>query len=125
MNAKEDRMDVFSATSKQVVQPTVDASVESRKVTQSVASNAITQENQTSKDDTKQQLKETVNNLNEQMKSLDTNVTFGFNDKIDSMYVSVIEKDTGKVIRKIPSEEAMKLSEKMKEIVGMIFDKKG
>jgi len=118
-------MDVFSATSKQVVQPTVDASVESRKVTQSVASNAITQENQTSKDDTKQQLKETVNNLNEQMKSLDTNVTFGFNDKIDSMYVSVIEKDTGKVIRKIPSEEAMKLSEKMKEIVGMIFDKKG
>ncbi len=36
-----------------------------------------------------------------------------------------MERSTGKLIRKIPSDEAMRLSEKMKEIVGMIFDKKG
>ncbi|NCD12804.1 MAG: flagellar biosynthesis protein FlaG, partial [Epsilonproteobacteria bacterium] len=31
----------------------------------------------------------------------------------------------GKTIRKIPTEEAMDLSAKMREIVGIIFDKKG
>ena len=49
----------------------------------------------------------------------------GFNDKIDAMFVNVMERSTGKMIRKIPTEEAMSLAEKMKEIVGMIFDKKG
>jgi flagellar protein FlaG len=29
------------------------------------------------------------------------------------------------MIRKIPTEEAMALSEKMREIIGTIFDKKG
>ena len=53
------------------------------------------------------------------------NITFGYNDKINQMFINVIEKSTGKVIRKFPTEEAMSLSAKMKEIVGIIFDKKG
>ncbi len=118
-------MDIFSATNKQVAQPVIDTTANARRSVEQVASSAKTQENQIPKNDIKQQLNKTVSNLNEQMKSLDTNITFGFNDKIDTMFVSVIEKSTGKVIRKIPTEEAMKLSEKMKEIVGMIFDKKG
>ncbi|MDY0264458.1 MAG: flagellar protein FlaG, partial [Sulfurospirillum cavolei] len=73
----------------------------------------------------KASLEKTVKELNEQMDMLDTNLKFGFNDKIDIMYVNVMEKSTGKLIRKFPTEEAMNLSAKMKEIVGMIFDKKG
>lgn len=75
--------------------------------------------------DVKASLEKTVKELNEQMDMLDTNLKFGFNDKIDIMYVNVMEKSTGKLIRKFPTEEAMNLSAKMKEIVGMIFDKKG
>ena len=41
------------------------------------------------------------------------------------MFVDVVERSTGKAIRKIPTEEAMLLSEKMQEIIGTIFDKKG
>jgi flagellar protein FlaG len=41
------------------------------------------------------------------------------------MYVSVMEKMSGKVIRKIPTEVAMKLTETMQEFVGTIFDEKG
>ncbi|NLN00116.1 MAG: flagellar biosynthesis protein FlaG, partial [Campylobacteraceae bacterium] len=70
-------------------------------------------------------LNETVKELNEQMEHLETNIAFGFNDKISSMYVSVSEKSSGKLIRKIPTEEAMKLSEHFQEIIGVIFDKKG
>ena len=72
----------------------------------------------------KKQLTDVTSQLNKEMTSLNFNVKFGFNDKIDQMYVSVMEKDTNKVIRKIPSDDAMKLMDKMREIVGMIFDKK-
>ncbi len=75
-------------------------------------------------DNLKKQLTDVTSQLNKEMSSLNFNVKFGFNDKIDQMYVSVMEKDTNKVIRKIPSDDAMKLMDKMREIVGMIFDKK-
>ncbi|EAJ8779746.1 flagellar biosynthesis protein FlaG [Campylobacter upsaliensis] len=70
-----------------------------------------------------EQLKEVAQKLNDQAESLNTNVRFGYNDKINSMYLSVTEKSTGKEIRQIPSEEAMRLAEHFKEVVGMIFDK--
>jgi flagellar protein FlaG len=37
----------------------------------------------------------------------------------------VTDKLTGKVIRKLPTEEAMKIKESMKDLVGVLFDKKG
>ena len=122
-------MDIFSVANKQVAQttqPAVDASINTRRSVEKVNQSADTNQKQSlNQQDIKQKLDTTVKSLNEQMKSLDTNVTFGFNDKIDVMFVNVMERSTGKIIRKIPTEEAMKLSEKMKEIVGMIFDKKG
>lgn len=62
--------------------------------------------------------------LNKEMNPLNINVKFGFNDKIDEMYVSVYEKDSNKLLRKIPSDEAISLMSKMREIIGIIFDKK-
>ncbi len=123
-------MDVFSTTSKQVAQqqstPTVDtAKVQTRAVEQSHESAKTQKDQMLDKEEIKKSLDNTVKNLNKQMEELDTNVKFGFNDKIDTLFVDVMERSTGKIIRKIPSEEAMKLSERMKEIVGMIFDKKG
>lgn len=122
-NIKEDLMDIFSATSRQVetaTTPKAQAPAPIRQVEQSAESAKATKEANVS-----EELKNTVKELNGQMEELGTNVTFGFNDKIDTMFVSVMERSTGKMIRKIPTEEAMTLAERMKEIVGMIFDKKG
>ncbi|TKX32122.1 FlaG family protein [Campylobacter estrildidarum] len=69
------------------------------------------------------QLADIAKKLNEQMDSLDTNIRFGYSDKLDSLYISVTEKSTGREIRKIPSEEAMRLREYFKDVIGMIFDK--
>lgn len=74
--------------------------------------------------ETQKQLDDAIKSLNLKAEALQTNIQFGFNDKIESMFVDVTEKDSGKLIRKIPSEEAIKLAEKMKEVVGMIFDEK-
>ncbi|TKX28620.1 flagellar biosynthesis protein FlaG [Campylobacter sp. MIT 12-8780] len=70
-------------------------------------------------------LNQIAQNLNEQMKSLDTNIRFAYSDKIEGLYISVTEKDTGRVIRQIPSEEAMKMAEHFKNAIGLIFDKEG
>jgi flagellar protein FlaG len=37
----------------------------------------------------------------------------------------VIDKKNNKVIREFPPREALKLMEKMRELVGMLFDRKG
>ncbi len=73
----------------------------------------------------KKQLQEITNKLNKEMDPLKTSIRFGFDDKIDELYVSVIDTSNNQVIRKIPSEEAIRLAAKMRELVGMIFDKKG
>ena len=72
----------------------------------------------------KQELMQLTEDLNKEMNPLNINVKFGFNDKIDEMYVSVYEKDSNKLLRKIPSDEAISLMSKMREIIGIIFDKK-
>lgn len=118
-------MDIFSTTSKQVetaTTPTVSTVAQTRPVEES---NKIETQNQGTSDETAKTLSQTVKELNAQMELLDTNISFGFNDEINLMYVNVMEKSSGETIRKIPTEEAMQLSAKMKEIVGMIFDKKG
>jgi flagellar protein FlaG len=127
-NIKEDTMDIFSTTSKQIETTTAPKVQQQAPVRQVEQSNETTKSVKDNQQDTKsisEQLDYTVKELNKQMESLETNVTFGFNDKIDTMFVNVMERSTGKMIRKIPTEEAMSLAEKMKEIVGMIFDKKG
>ena len=70
-----------------------------------------------------EKLADITKKLNEQMDSLDTNVRFGYSDQIGSMYISVTEKSTGREIRQIPSEEAMRLAEYFRDVIGMIFDK--
>jgi flagellar protein FlaG len=120
-------MDIFSATSKQVETATAPKVANTTQTRQVEQTNSTVNTMRDPQDKTKvaENLKSTVKELNDQMDKLDTNVKFGFNDEISLMYVNVMEKSTGKTIRKIPTEEVMDLSAKMKEIVGMIFDKKG
>ena len=122
-------MDIFSSTSKQVESavsaPKAHAPMPTREVEISHEIAKSAKDNNQDKQEISEQLTKTVETLNKQMDSLGTNVQFGFNDKIKVMFVDVVERSTGKAIRKIPTEEAMLLSEKMQEIIGTIFDKKG
>jgi len=70
-------------------------------------------------------LRESTEKFNKMSEDLNLDVKFAYNDKIDQIYLNVIDKHTGRVIRKLPSEEAMKISESMKELVGTLMDQKG
>lgn len=83
------------------------------------------QDNKLSLDAQKKILQESTEKFNEMSDTLNLDVKFAYNDKIDQVYLNVIDKNTGKIIRKLPSEEAMKISESMKELVGNLLDKKG
>lgn len=93
--------------------------VEQTHLQQNTAQNNLSVDNE----DLTKRLNEATEKLNRQMQALDTNVRFAYNDKINSLYVNVMEVKTGEIIRKIPSEQVMKLSEYFQEAVGVLFDK--
>ncbi len=63
--------------------------------------------------------------FNDISKDLNLDVKFAYNAKIDTVYINVTDKNTGEIIKKLPTEEAMKIKESMKDLVGVLFDKKG
>ncbi|PAF41969.1 hypothetical protein BKH45_05115 [Helicobacter sp. 11S03491-1] len=75
--------------------------------------------------DLKQELIALGNELNKEMKRINTDINFNYNDDIRGLVVTVREDNGDKIIREIPSKEAIELMKKMHDIVGLIFDKKG
>lgn len=73
--------------------------------------------------DSTQQLQELIKELNEQADKLSTNIAFALSDETERLYVKVLERNTGKVIREFPSEQARALTGYLKSAVGLLFDK--
>jgi flagellar protein FlaG len=50
-------------------------------------------------------------------------LSFSMNEKLGSVVVKVIDDDTDKVVREIPSEELQRCDERIREVLGLLFDK--
>jgi flagellar protein FlaG len=74
--------------------------------------------------DSKEKVEELVKQLNDAMAPMNTNIKFGV-DSQDIFYVSVIEEQTNKMIRRFPAEQAQDFLPKMQEVTGILFDSKG
>ena len=70
-----------------------------------------------------EQVENLVKELNNAMAPMNTNLRFGV-DSDDIFYVSVVESETSKMIRRFPAEQAADFLPKINE-VGMFFDTKG
>ncbi|MCV6607532.1 MAG: flagellar protein FlaG [Campylobacterales bacterium] len=79
---------------------------------------------QTDSQPTKETLKELTNSLNKSAASTSKHVKFEYGEDIDGLYINVIDTNTDSLISRFPSEEAVNLAKHMKEIVGVMFDKK-
>jgi flagellar protein FlaG len=82
-------------------------------------------ESATSKSISKEDINKLVEDLNGVSESVNAGVKFAYNDKIGEVYISVIDKKTGEEVMKLPSDEAMKIKEAMKDLVGSLLDTKG
>ncbi len=74
--------------------------------------------------DSKEQVQDLVNQLNNALAPMNTNIKFGV-DQQDIFYVSVVESETSKMIRRFPAEQAADFLPKMQEVTGILFDSKG
>jgi flagellar protein FlaG len=72
----------------------------------------------------KEEVEELVEKLNDAMAPITTNLKFGV-DMQDVFYVSVIEAKTDRMIRRFPAEQAFDFLPKMQEVTGILFDSKG
>jgi flagellar protein FlaG len=62
--------------------------------------------------------------LNKTLEAFDTHVSLTLDDKSHQTVIKVIDNNTGKVVRQIPSEQLMRVSERITELLGVIYDKK-
>nr|WP_299328940.1 flagellar protein FlaG [uncultured Helicobacter sp.] len=73
---------------------------------------------------TRGELIHTAKEINKKMEHIGADINFSYNDDIGGLVVTVKDPSNGgKVIREIPSKEAIELTKKMHEVVGLIFDK--
>lgn len=72
----------------------------------------------------KEQVQDLVDQLNKALSPMNTSLKFGV-DSQDVFYVSVIESETSKMIRRFPAEKAAEFLPKMQEVTGILFDSKG
>lgn len=71
-----------------------------------------------------EKIKDAVDKLNKTSMIFDRSLKFRLHDATQQMMVSVIDVANDKVIREIPSQEALDLVAKMQEYLGIIFDRK-
>ena len=107
------------ATSSHAQSSTQTREVEQTHIQHDATRNLTEQNNET----LSKEVKEATEKLNKQMEDLGTSIRFGYNDKIEAMYVNVMEMKTGDAALARSQEQAMKLSEYFKEAVGVLFDK--
>jgi len=66
-----------------------------------------------------------IEELNTNLEDLaHTSVRFRIDREADDMVVKVIDTNTEEIVRQIPSEEMVDLMKRMKELQGLLFDKK-
>jgi flagellar protein FlaG len=77
-----------------------------------------------------QQIEDAVSDISEFVQAQRRNLDFTFNEDVNRSIVKVTDTDTGELIRQIPSEEVLALSERIRglqsdvgEAVGVLFSK--
>ncbi|MGZ8546231.1 MAG: flagellar protein FlaG [Sulfuricurvum sp.] len=79
----------------------------------------------TEKIGSQEQMDKLIEQLNRSLDPFNTSLRFGFDNSSEDFYVSVIETQSNRVLRRFPQEQAQQLLPKMQEVTGLLFDHKG
>ncbi len=71
-----------------------------------------------------EKLAEAVDKLNKTALVFDRSIRFQIHDKTKEFMVAVVDQNTSRVIREIPSKDVLDLVAKMRDYIGLLFDKK-
>ena len=66
-----------------------------------------------------------IESVNTALKNANNSLRFQVDAAVRQPIISVVEKDTGKVLRQYPSEEVVRISKNIDSLRGVLFDSKG
>lgn len=69
-----------------------------------------------------EEIEELAKFLNDSVDLFNISIHFELNQDIDRVVVQVTDKNTGEIIRQIPSDELIALAERLNEMVGVLFN---
>ncbi|MCY1289568.1 FlaG protein [compost metagenome] len=67
-------------------------------------------------------LNSAVANMSSFVQSVQRNLAFSIDDSSGEVVIKVMDHDSGKLVRQIPSEEALRLSEQLEELRSLMFE---
>ena len=84
---------------------------------------AVNTDKQPTTEDKLKNLKAALSQLNQQMVNSNQHLGFELNDHIKGPVITVLNTHTGEVVRKIPSEEVLRVAQSIDSLKGVIFNK--
>src|SRR5690606_11312732 len=79
-------------------------------------------ENEPRKAEQKLGVEEAVERIRAQVQTLQRNLNFSVDDSTGEVVVQVLDGDSGKVVRQIPSEDILRLAERLDEMRSLLFE---
>lgn len=74
--------------------------------------------------ETRRTLEESTQRLNQQMKRNNRELTFSVDDLANKVVVTVKNRETGEIVRQIPSEVALRVAHNLDDMKGLLQDAK-
>lgn len=68
-------------------------------------------------------LRAAIRDLQRVSEAFNRRLSFSINEKLGQVIVKVIDNDTDKVVREIPPAELQRVYERIREVIGLLFDK--
>ena len=119
-------MDMLSVNTTQAVQTPVTVTAHTAQTpAPALVMRTDTQNTQATKSSEAVDMPKLTEELNSMAQKENLDISFGYNKKLDKVFINVVDKNSGEVIQKLPSEEAMKFAEGMHDLIGKLLDKKG
>jgi len=84
---------------------------------------AVNTDKQATTEDKLKNIKAALSQLNQQMVNSNQHLGFELNDHIKGPVITVLNTHTGEVVRKIPSEEVLRVAQSIDSLKGVIFNK--
>lgn len=109
-------MDAIKAVSVDMVK---DPQVASR-----VKSNEQYKQEAKPKEATMKDLEKAVKEINDSFSSMNISRQFEIDKDLDKVVVKIVDTQKKEVVRQIPSEDAIRISKNIKEMLGLLFDTK-
>lgn len=71
-----------------------------------------------------EETKEALKDLNEQLKRMNRTIRFSIDEELQDVVVKVVDKSSGEVVSQIPPEGVLRLRERIRDMAGLLIEKK-